>query len=151
MRGEPTFVDTNVLVYAYDADSGNRHEVARTRLEALWEDESGLVSTQVFQEFYVTVTRKLGPMSQPAARDVIATYSAWPVHGPEVDDIAEASELEERHRLSFWDALIVVAARRSGARELLTEDLQEGRRFDGLLVVNPFGPPSSVEHSTRLE
>ena len=152
MRGEPTFVDTNVLVYAYDADSGNRHEVARTRLEALWEDESGLVSTQVLQEFYVTVTRKLGrPMSRRAAREVIATYSAWPVHRPEVDDILEASELEERHRLSFWDALIVVAARRSGARELLTEDLQEGRRFDRLLVVNPFGPPSSVEHSTGLE
>ncbi len=152
MRGEPTFVDTNVLVYAYDADSGNRHEVARARLEALWEGESGVVSTQVLQESYVTVTRKLGrPMSRRAARDVIATYSAWPVYRPEVDDVVEGSEFEERHRLSFSDALIVVAARRSGARELLTEDLQDGRRFDGLLVVNPFAPSPSADHSTGLD
>ncbi|MGH9225361.1 MAG: PIN domain-containing protein [Acidimicrobiales bacterium] len=139
MRGELTFVDTNVLVYAYDADSGDKHEAARTRLEALWEDESGSVSTQVLQEFYVTVTRKLSrPMSRRAARDVIATYTAWPLHRPEVGDLVEASQLEDRHQLSLWDALIVVAAMRSGARELLTEDLQEGRRFNGLLVVNPF-------------
>lgn len=144
MSGEPTFVDTNVLVYAYDADAGDKHEAARTRLEGLWEHESGMVSTQVLQEFYVKVTRKMTqPMSRRSARDVIATYGAWPVHRPDVDDIVEASELEERHRLSFWDALIIVAARRSGAQVILTEDLQEGRRFDGLLVVSPFGaaPP----------
>jgi len=142
MTGEPTFVDTNVLVYAYDADAGDKHHMAKTRLEALWHDETGMVSTQVLQELYVTVTRKLRrPMSRPAAREVVATYRAWPVHRPEVDDLVAASELEEAHRLSFWDALIVVSARRSGARILLTEDLQESRRFDGLLVVSPFGNP----------
>ncbi len=82
---------------------------------------------------------------------MIGTYEAWPVHRPKVDDLVEASELEERHRLSFWDALIVVAARRSGAHALLTEDLQESRRFDGLLVVNPFRVVPLGEHSTGLE
>lgn len=152
MSGEPTFVDTNVLVYAYDADAEDKHQMARAKLEALWQTESGLVSTQVLQELYVTVTRKLSrPMSRRAGREVIATYQAWPVYRPVVDDLVEASELEERHRLSFWDALIVVAARRSGAHVLLTEDLQEGQRFDRLSVVNPFSIAPLGEPSTGSE
>ncbi len=142
MSDEPTFVDTNVLVYAYDLDAGDKHDVARGRMQALWESESGRMSTQVLQEFYVTVTRKLSrPLSRRTAREVIATYRAWPLHRPDVDDLVAASALEEQHQLSFWDALIVVSARRSGARSLLTEDLQAGRRFDDLLVVSPFAHP----------
>lgn len=148
MTGEPTFVDTNVLVYAYDADAGAKHDSARSQLEALWQNESGLVSTQVLQEFYVTVTRKLSrPLTRRTAREILATYGTWPVHRPDVDDIAAASELEERHQVSFWDALIIVSARRSGARSLLTEDLQDGQRFDGLEIVCPFrytaAPPAN--------
>jgi len=152
MSVEPTFVDTNVLVYAYDADAGDKHDAARARLQALWEDESGLMSTQVLQEFYVTVTRKLSrPLPRKTARGVVATYRVWPIHRPEVDDVIAASELEEMHHLSFWDALIIVSARRSGARALLTEDLQEGRRFGDLVVVSPFRRPLPEEHSTGLE
>jgi len=139
MTGEPTFVDTNVLVYAYDADAGAKHELARSRLQTLWKNETGLTSTQVLQEFYVTVTRKLSrPLPRRTAREVVATYRAWPVHRPDADDVIAASELEERHQLSFWDSLIVVSAQRSGARSLLTEDLQDGQRFDGVEVVSPF-------------
>lgn len=143
MRGDATFVDSNVLAYAYDADAGPKHIAAKARLEALWEDESGTISTQVLQEFYVTVTRKLSrPLPRRAAREVVATYDAWPTHRPEVDDIVAASELEQRHKLSFWDSLIIVSAQRSGARTLLTADLQEGQRFDHLTVVNPFSADS---------
>jgi predicted nucleic acid-binding protein len=139
MTGEPTFVDTNVLVYAYDADAGVKHEVARSHLEALWQNQSGLMSTQVLQEFYVTVTRKLSrPMSHRTAREVVTTYRAWPVHRPDVDDVVASSELEERYRLSFWDSLIIVSARRSGAGSILTEDLQDGQKFDELEIVSPF-------------
>lgn len=152
MAAEGTFVDTNVLVYAYDVDAGEKHDVANARLHELWENESGSLSSQVLQEFYVTVTRKLTkPLRRHAARDVISTYAAWPVHRPDIDDIVSASEVEERHRLSFWDALIVVSARRSGARELLTEDLQGGQRLDGVLVVNPFTSRLSGEHSTGFQ
>lgn len=151
MTGEPTFVDTNVLVYAYDADAGPKHRSARSKVQALWQNESGLMSTQVLQEFYVSVTRKLSrPLPRRTAREVVATYRAWPVHRPDVDDIAAASELEERRQLSFWDALIIVSARRSGARSLLTEDLQDGQWFDGLEVVSPFRHSSTGEHSTGL-
>ncbi|HEX7276921.1 MAG TPA: PIN domain-containing protein, partial [Acidimicrobiales bacterium] len=104
----------------------------------------------VLQEFYVTVTRKLRrPLPRRTARDVVATYGAWPIHRPDVDDVLAASELEEAHHLSFWDSLIIVSARRSGARALLTEDLQDDRRYDDLVIVNPFREPSP-ENSTGL-
>ena len=100
----------------------------------------------------MTVTSKLPkPLRRQTAREIATTYSAWPVHRPDVEDIVSASQLEERQQLSFWDAVIVVSALRAGAKELVTEDLQDGRRFDGLLVVNPFGTGADVERSTGLE
>jgi predicted nucleic acid-binding protein len=139
MTGDLTFVDTNVLVYAYDADAGEKHQAARSHVQALWQNETGRMSTQVLQEFYVTVTRKLSrPLPRRTAREVITTYRAWPIHRPEVDDLVAASELEERHQLSFWDSLVIVSALRSGATSLLTEDLQDGQRFDGVEIVSPF-------------
>jgi predicted nucleic acid-binding protein len=87
----------------------------------------------------VTVTRKLPkPLSRRRAREVVTTYQAWPVHSPNVDDVVAASELEERHRLSFWDALVIVSAQQSRATTLLSEDLQDGRRIAGLTITNPF-------------
>jgi predicted nucleic acid-binding protein len=139
MTVETTFVDSNVLVYAYDTDAGTKHDVAADLLVRLWNDESGRLSTQVLQEFYVTVTRKL-PKQLPrrTARDTVDSYATWHPHRPDVGDLVTASELEERHHLSFWDALIVVAAQRSRAVSLLTEDLNDGQRFNDLQVSNPF-------------
>jgi predicted nucleic acid-binding protein len=139
MSGERTFVDTNVLVYAYDADAADKHEAAKRRLVELWNDHTGALSVQVLQEFYVTVTRKLpNPVTRRAARDVIAAYDTWSPHRPVTADVLAASELEERHRLSFWDALVVVSAQRSECTILLSEDLQHGRRFGPVTVVDPF-------------
>ena len=144
MNDDRVFVDTNVLVYSYDADAGQKHDTARSVLVDLWGSRTGAVSTQVLQEFYVTVTRKLPkPLAKRAARDVIDTYRAWPVHRPGVDDVIMASELEERHQLSFWDALVIVSAQRAGARTLLSEDLQGGRRIGELVIVNPFAPSAA--------
>lgn len=70
--------------------------------------------------------------------DIVAEYATWRVHQVDASDVLEASSLEERHTLSFWDALIVVAARRTGASVLLSEDLQAGRAFGALTVQNPF-------------
>ena len=135
----PTFVDTNVLVYAYDADAGTKHDVARTLVSRLWRERSAVLSTQVLQEFYVTVTRKVRrPLPRSKAREIVSAYRSWPVQGIEVDDIVAASELEERHRFSFWDALIVVAAGRAGAVRLVSEDLQAGRSVEGVRFENPF-------------
>jgi predicted nucleic acid-binding protein len=134
-----TFVDTNVLAYAHDPSETRRQPIAQALLDVLWQERGGVISTQVLQELYVVTTRKFDPpMDRPAARELVALYAEWPVMRVDVPLILAASALEGRHTLSFWDALIVEAARRSGATRLLTEDLQSGRRIGGVQIENPF-------------
>jgi len=134
-----TFVDTNVLVYAHDRSETRKKPVAQAMLDALWRNRTGALSTQVLQEFYVVATRKFDPpMPRAAAREIVALYGEWPIVHLDVPLILAASKLEEHHAFSFWDALIVEAARRSGATRLLTEDLQAGRRIGGIRIENPF-------------
>lgn len=134
-----TFVDTNVLLYAFDADQREKHEVAAAIIEGLWESKDGVLSTQVLQELYVNLTRKLRePMTRPRARSELERYATWPVHQVTPDDILAASELEQRHTLAFWNALIIVAARQLGADVVLTEDVQHGRTFGDVRVQSPF-------------
>jgi predicted nucleic acid-binding protein len=140
---EPVFVDTNVLVYAHDASEIRRQPVAQQLLDDLWRTRAGVLSTQVLQEFYVVATRKFDPpMSRRQARELVAAYGQWQTVPIDVALIVTASQLEERHTLSFWDALIIEAARRAGAARLVTEDLQAGRRFAGVLIDNPFASTS---------
>jgi predicted nucleic acid-binding protein len=139
VAGQLAFVDTNVLVYAHDRSEPARQSVAQAVLEQLWVDRTGVLSTQVLQELHVVATRKLDPpMRRAAARELVALYGVWPVVQVDVALVVGASELEERHTLSFRDALIVEAARRAGATRLLTEDLQQGRRIGGVSIENPF-------------
>lgn len=133
------FVDTNVLVYAYDRAAGARHERARRLVEELWNKGNGVLSTQVLQEFYVNVRRKArAPISREAARALIADYLAW---DPVVNDgaaVLDAVDLADRYRLSFWDALVVVAARTGGAAVIYSEDFNDGQAFGPVRIVNPF-------------
>jgi predicted nucleic acid-binding protein len=134
-----TFVDTNVLVYAHDSAEPSKQPVAQRLLESLWETRTGTLSTQVLQEFYVVATRKfVPPMSKRAAREIVALYGTWPLVPVDVPLIQTASRLEERHKLPFWDALIIEAARRAGASRLATEDLRDGWRIGGVRIENPF-------------
>ena len=136
---EVTFVDTNVLLYAHDASEMVKRPIARDALERLWADGTGAISTQVLQEFYVVATRKLAvPMSHSEAREVVDVYSSWRVITIDPSIIIAASVLEEEHTLSFWDALIVEAAKIAGASLLLSEDLQAGRGIGGIRIRNPF-------------
>jgi predicted nucleic acid-binding protein len=140
---EIVFVDTNVLVYAHDASETARQPAAQAVLAELWRSRSGAISTQVLQEFYVVATRKFDPpMSRREARDLVDAYSNWQLVQIDVPLILASSQLEERHTLSFWDALIVEAARRAGATRLITEDLQTGRRIAGVLIDDPFASTS---------
>lgn len=137
-----TFVDTNVLLYAHDRSETRKQPIAQALLDALWRTRNGVLSTQVLQEFYVVTTRKFDPpMRRGAAREIVALYGEWPLVQVDVALVLAASMLEERHSFSFWDALIVEAARRSGATRLLTEDLQSGRRIGGVSIENPFASP----------
>ncbi|KIA66172.1 PIN domain-containing protein [Nocardia vulneris] len=134
-----TFIDTNILVYAHDTDAGRNHRIAQTILESLWSRKTGALSTQVLQEFYNIATRRLTPrMSQAKARGIVALYSGWCAIDMDPLVVVSASFLQETHTVSWWDALIVEAAVQSGAKYLLSEDLQDGRKFADLEVRNPF-------------
>jgi predicted nucleic acid-binding protein len=133
------FVDTDVLVYAHDASDTVRQPVAQSLISELWRTRCGALSTQVLQEFYVVATRKFDPpMPRREARDLVDAYGHWHLIEIDVALIVTASQLEQRHSLSFWDALTVEAARRAGATRLVTEALQPGRRLAGVLIDNPF-------------
>jgi predicted nucleic acid-binding protein len=136
-----TFFDTNVLVYLFDADSPDKQARAR---EALGEHLAGgavVVSTQVLQEFFVTVTRKLArPLPADEAERALQRLMELAVVQVDPDQILAAAASSRRDRISFWDALILTAAAVAGCEEVLSEDLQHGRSFGRVRVVNPFRP-----------
>jgi predicted nucleic acid-binding protein len=132
------FVDTNILVYAHDLSAGDRHTRAFAVIESLWEAQTGVISTQVLQEFYITVTRKMkNPLEPAEAREIIRNYLAWPIQNNDPETTIRASEIEEKNGISFWDALIVVAALRLQAKKIISEDLNNGQIIEGILIENP--------------
>jgi predicted nucleic acid-binding protein len=134
------FFDTNILVYLFDADNPIKKERARARFEAETAAGQIVLSTQVLQEFYVAVTRKLAvPLEAEPAAAVVRDLAALPIIGVDADRILAAIGRSRRLQLSFWDALIIETALVGGADRLLTEDLQHGQIIDGLVVENPFG------------
>ena len=133
-----TFVDTNILIYAHDVDAGAKHQVARSVLQELWAGRSGVLSTQVLQEFYVNVTRKIAsPLPRHAARAIVDSYIVWCVETSSAE-ISAAFRIEDESRISFWDALIVAAARKAGAERILSEDLNAGQAISCVRIENPF-------------
>jgi predicted nucleic acid-binding protein len=133
------FVDTNVLVYAHDTGSGPRHEAAKTLVEQLWHERTGVISTQVLQEFYVNVRRRAAnPLALEQVRPLIEDYLRWKVVVNDGQSVLRALGLEERYRISFWDALVVDAAERAGCEVLYSEDLSAGQVYRKTRVLNPF-------------
>jgi predicted nucleic acid-binding protein len=136
---EKIFVDTPVLLHAHDLDSGLKRAIAEQVLKQLWHDETGVLSTQVLQELYAGLTEGLAsPVPRRAARDLVHAYSVWPVVTLDGADVLAASELEERYRVPFRAALIIAAARKSGATLILSDALQPHRPIAGLELQNPF-------------
>ena len=136
---DKSFVDTNILVYAHDRGSGEKHVAARDLVEELWRNRNGVVSTQVLQEFYVNVRRKaFRPIGSGEARQLLQDYLAWEVVLNDGTSILEAIELEHRYKISFWDALIVRAAVSSQTSVLYSEDLSHEQSYSDVTVINPF-------------
>jgi predicted nucleic acid-binding protein len=136
---EPVFVDTNIFVYARDAGEHVKQAAAEQWIRRLWIEQRGRTSTQVLSEFYTTVTRKLTPGidRDRAWQDVLALL-AWEPRDIDRDLLVRAQDIERRFNLSWWDSLIVAAAQSQGCPILLSEDFQNGMRFDETTVVNPF-------------
>ena len=132
-----SFFDTNVLIYTDDRATPAKQ---RRALELVAEHRlagTGVVSLQILQEYFVTVTRKLHVEAQVARRKVelLAEFDVAVLGLP---DILAAIDLHRLHKLSFWDALVLRAAQQTGCAVLYSEDLQNARQVDGLRIVNPF-------------
>jgi predicted nucleic acid-binding protein len=134
------FFDTNILLYQFDDSAAHKRQVARERVANALADAAFVISTQVMMEFYSNITRKFArALTTLSAQRLLLSWSdnnLVVVLTPQM--IVDAASLRERFALSWWDANIVVAAQRSGAEVMVTEDMQHGQVFDAVRVENPF-------------
>ena len=134
------FVDTKVLISAEDGAEADKQHSAPAWIERLWRARSGRLSTQVLNEFYVNVTRKLKPaMPQGDARARVRRYAAgWNPWQIDHATVETAWAMEARHGLQYWDCLVLAAAQHSGCTLVLSEDMQHEGRYGAVQVINPF-------------
>jgi predicted nucleic acid-binding protein len=146
MNGK-VFVDTNILVYSRDASEPEKQRQAMAWMSHLWKSRTGRLSFQVLQEYYSTVTGKLQPGMEPQdARDDVQALFAWRPIPVDADVIKGAWIIQDRFKLSWWDALIVSAAQIGDCRLLLTEDFHENQLIGKVRIINPFlHPAKSVQ------
>lgn len=131
------FLDTNILLYAYDLDAPAKRAVALRLVEQGWSAPGETaVSVQVLQEMHVNLCRR--GISQTEATRIVHDFANWPVVDNTLDLLHDALATQARWKLSLWDSLIVAAASASGASELITEDLNHGQDYGGVKVANPF-------------
>lgn len=138
MPAAKAFLDANILVYAQDRDSPAKRRRSREVIASLAEAASGVISTQVLQEFYVAATRKLG-VAPLAAKSVMQTFKVFEIVQTSPDLIDSAIDCSVLNGISFWDALIVAAAAASGCAIVYSEDLNPGQTIQGVRIENPFG------------
>lgn len=134
-----SFFDTNVLVYLFDGDAPAKKGKAQALLKEEVSEGRAVLSTQVLQEFYVTVTRKLAePLPVDMAEKAVRDLAVLPLMQVDAELIQAAIRRCRRSRFTFWDALIIETALASGAVRLLSEDLQNGQIIEGMKIENPF-------------
>lgn len=139
MTEDKIFLDTNILVYAYDISSGKKHDTARSIVTDLWNSRDGALSIQVLQEFFVSITKKIpNPLDLKTASNIIRDFLLWEIIDNDGELLLAAMDIQARYRYSFWDSLIIAAAVKSGASVLLTEDLKNGQIIDDVMIKNPF-------------
>jgi len=146
---EPSFVDTNVLIYSIDEANPAKQRAARAALRVLWESGSGRLSWQVLNEFYYNATRKIGAPAK-AVRNVVQLYSVWQRAEFDFSTVRRAWHWVDQANLGYWDALILASAESSECRWLLSEDFQDGRRYGSIQVVNPFSNAEIFSTSPKL-
>lgn len=136
------FIDTNILVYAWDSADPRRQTIAQRIVEQAIAQENAVISVQVLSEFFVTVTRKIAtPLPVAVAAGIVDDLCALTVVEADHTLVREAIAIHAQQRLSYWDAMIIGSAVRAGCTRLLSEDLQAERTIVGLSIVNPFGDP----------
>ena len=132
-----SFLDSNILVYTDDAGSPAKQKAAVALVAESMRTRAGVVSLQVLQEYFAVVTRELG-VDAVTARAKVELLGAFNVAPVDIDDVLAAIDLHRLHQVSFWDALIIRSAQQARCGRIYSEDLQHGRRFDGVEIMNPF-------------
>ena len=131
------FLDTNILLYAYDLDATDKRVVALRLVEQGWTSlGETAISVQVLQEMHVNLARR--GIAQAQASRIVRDFTAWPVVENTVEILDVALGEQARWQISLWDALILAAARACGATELFSEDFSHGQNYGGVRVTNPF-------------
>jgi predicted nucleic acid-binding protein len=133
------FLDTNILVYAFDVSDDRRHALAVDLLEEHLRNRTAVLSLQVLQEFFVTVTRKISrPLEPRKARNLVAEFLRHDVVEPSSIHLLMAMDFTVAHKIALWDALVVAVAAETSCKTLYTEDLRHDAVLSGVRVVNPF-------------
>ena len=133
------FVDTNIIIYAYDISEPVKREQARSLIIDLWESGLGCLSIQVLQELYVNISAKIPkPLPADIASRIITDLGQWRLHIPDLSSILEAIEIQQRNQISFWDAMIICSAKTLDCKIIWTEDLNTNQFYENIKAVNPF-------------
>jgi predicted nucleic acid-binding protein len=131
------FLDTNILLYAYDRDAPAKRAIAIELVKQGWTSPGETaISVQVLQEMHVNLAKR--DLSHADATRIIEDFSTWPIVDNTFALLKVALEEQGRWKISFWDSMILAAARASGATQLITEDLNHGQDYAGIRVINPF-------------
>jgi len=139
MSEDRVFLDTNIIIYAYDISAVTKHEIANELLINLWDQGLAVISTQVLQEFFVNVTQKIPePLDIKIARDIINDLLKWDVVVNDGESILNAIEIHRKYKYSFWDSMIIDAAIKGRCTILLSEDLLAGQKINSVEIKNPF-------------
>lgn len=132
-------MDTHVLVYAYDRHDSRKQQIAQALLTEGIAKENAVLSIQVLGEFYNVVTRQIKePMTPDEAHNAVLLFGNLPVQDIDFAMVKRAIDTHKVYRISYWDALVVAAAERTGCRQILTEDLNDGQKYHGVFASNPF-------------
>jgi predicted nucleic acid-binding protein len=130
-------VDTNILIYAVDVDSGAKHLISKRIVDSLGTN-AGILPLQCLSEFYRATTRKQLIPSADAASIVQQFHAAMRTVPSSFEDLATAMQLHQQHGIQFFDALLIATAQRAGCTIFFSEDFQDGRDFGSTIVRNPF-------------
>jgi predicted nucleic acid-binding protein len=139
MPEDKIFIDTNIMIYAYDVSAEEKHQIACHILSDLWNSGLGVLSTQVLQEFFVNIVQKIQrPIDQKFAKEIVKDFLRWQVVVNNGESILDAIDICDKYGYSFWDSMIIEAAIKGGAVFLMSEDLQHGQVISGVTISNPF-------------
>jgi predicted nucleic acid-binding protein len=139
MRDGKVFIDTNILVHAYDVSAWAKHRDAVAIMSDLWNTARGVTSMQVLQGFFANATGKIPkPLNVTTAREVVRDLLKWNPVLINGEIIVDAIDIHAAHKYTFWDSLLIASAIESGAGTLLTEDLSDKHKIKNIVIRNPF-------------